>query len=135
MPAENPEITQTQAALLAHILHELRPEWSIPSMMKLLWDHRTKHPYPQLVRAAINVALTPTKKTPAIIFLDGKHWLTPEQATNPAHTATTGNDPTCPDHPLEQFSTCTECAKTKTPMPADFRQRAGLKPKTTGTTP
>lgn len=142
MPAENPsdpqpatttELTQTQATLLSHLLHEIRPDWGIPSMMRLLWDNRTHAPFPALVEAAVKTARNPEKRTPAVIFMDGKHWLTGEQERNPAYTSAIGNDPDCPEHPGNTFSSCRVCAKAKTPMPTNFRDM--IRAATEGETP
>lgn len=102
MPAE--EITQTQAEALANLLHQLRPEWSTPSMMKLLGQHRASYDYGPLCRAAINVALDQSKRTPGIIFLDGRHWDAPdgEQSTTPP-------GPACEDHPTFEAHNCRCC--------------------------
>ncbi|MCW2132919.1 hypothetical protein B0G38_002086 [Arthrobacter sp. VKM Ac-2550] len=134
LPAENhsSELTEIQATLLAQLLKQLRPEWEVPSMMKLLWEHRTYAPFPALVEAAVKVARNPEKKTPIIIFKDGKHWLTDEKAASPAHTAAIGNEPPCEEHPLEDMSTCKHCKPLKKPAPPNFRDmiRAATERKT-----
>lgn len=99
------ELTQNQATLLAHLLHEIRPDWSINSMMKLLWEHRAKHSFGDVVLPAIRAARTPTNRTPAVIFLEGPHWRSdgaaPREAPPPG--------PKCLDHPTEPAHTCHCC--------------------------
>ncbi len=74
-------INKPQAQALAALLHELRPEWVIQSLLTLLYEHRDEHPFPELCTAAITVAKNPAKG-PGIIFLDGPHWhpTTPQTA-------------------------------------------------------
>lgn len=67
-------IKEPQANALANLLHELRPDWAIKPLLGMLWQHRDKHPFPELTAAAVTAANTPTNRTPAIIFLDGPHW-------------------------------------------------------------
>lgn len=68
-------ITQPQAQALASLLHELRPEWVTGSILTLLWEHRDDdHKFSDLCAAAIAVANDSSKRTPAIIWMDGPHW-------------------------------------------------------------
>lgn len=97
-------MTKDDAQALANFLHRLRPEWSIPSMMRLLGEHRNEYDYRDLSRAALNVALDDSKRTPGIIFLDGKHWDQPEQP-RPAIPA----GPACEDHSTYQAHNCQCC--------------------------
>lgn len=99
-----PELTKNQATLLAHTLHEIRPDWGINSMMRLLWENRTAHPFPDLALAAVRAATTPTNRTPAVIFMDGKHWSSegrPREAPPPG--------PRCEDHPEQEAHICHCC--------------------------
>jgi hypothetical protein len=102
---DSPELTQTQATLLAHILHEIRPDWAITSMMSLLWEHRAAHPFPALVIAAVRAASTPTNRTPAVIFMEGKHWRA--DGDQPREQPPPG--PACEDHPEQQAHICHCC--------------------------
>lgn len=96
------ELNERQASLLAHILHELRPDWTVNSVFTLLGKHREVPSFGDLVIAAITKANDQTCKTPAPIFLPGNHW--PErtrQHINPG--------PECPDHTGHHAYNCGPC--------------------------
>lgn len=106
MPAENPlPVTRNQATILAALLHEIRPRWSTEAIVSLIGKNLATIPsYPALAEAAIRVANDSTKQTPAIIFLDGKHWERPDQ---PREAPPPG--PKCLDHPENEAHTCHCC--------------------------
>ncbi|NMR29935.1 hypothetical protein [Crystallibacter degradans] len=132
-------VTESQAVLLAHLLHEIRPAWEIKSLMTLLYKHRDDHEFPELCAAAIAVANDQEKRTPAIIFMDGPHWLTgpiPNKATErmlagyhamagfehnmPKHQFTTSSD-----RRIEQGRQLAARAATRYPTAAERKLEAG----------
>lgn len=122
---DSQKLTQKQAQIIAAAWHEVRPEWGIPSLMTLLGMNADRAPFGELLRAGLNVALdNPKAKTPAVIFLDGKHWLTAEQATDVARTSWFGNDTSedCPNHPTVKSWDCKPCRRSD-PPPPNFKER------------
>lgn len=115
-------ITKPQAEALAGILHQLRPEWGIPSMVTLI-GHNKDHPatFQRLTVAAVHAATrtradgTPVADTPKVIYQPGRHWDHPVGET-PAHQPA---GPNCEDHPTFQAHSCRCCW-------ADIK--AGLRP-------
>lgn len=96
-------ITEPQAKALASILHELRPKWSVPAMLKLL-EKNAHHPAPfqDITAAAVSAARDPKVETPGAIFIDQRFW--------PAETKTyIPKPPPCPDHIGESSSNCRGC--------------------------
>jgi len=67
-------IEQPQAEALANLLHQIRPDWAVPSMMTLLARHKDSHDLPTLSLAAVKAANNPGNRTPAVIFMPGPHW-------------------------------------------------------------
>lgn len=96
-------ITESQARALAVMLHEIRPRWSIPSMMKVL-ERNAGHraPFADTALAAINAARDPAVDTPGGIFTDPRFW--PETAK--AHLPRSAP---CPDHIGEASHNCRCC--------------------------
>ncbi|MBF6671557.1 hypothetical protein [Glutamicibacter sp. FBE19] len=97
-----PELNERQATMLAHILNNIRPDWTINSIITLLSKNRTIPSFADLTIAAITKAKDPTCKTPAPIMLPGKHW--PETTRNQIPTG-----PECPDHTGHPANTCGPC--------------------------
>lgn len=105
-------ITRAQAEALAGILHQLRPEWGIPSMVTLIGRNKD-HPasFQRLVLAAVTAANrrnpdgTWTARKPAVIFQPGRHWDHPIGET----LATQPPGPNCEDHPTFQAHNCRCC--------------------------
>jgi hypothetical protein len=119
------EITVRQVEILADLLHELRPRWSVTSLRSMIWAERATADFPELVRAACAIAIDrPEVETPGIIFMTGKHWLPPAKAASPAHTAALGNDnsPECPNHPGVKDWECRPCRRAD-PPPPDLKDR------------
>lgn len=104
-------ITEQQARAIAYLLHEIRPDWGIASLVSLIDKHRP-HDVGALTIAAMTKAMEPTCKTPAPIFIPGPHW--PEKARKALP-----KPPPCPDHIGEAAPTCRCCQ-------ADVK--AGLRP-------
>jgi hypothetical protein len=72
-------ITEPQARALAALLHELRPRWSVPAMVKLLErNHTHPAPFPDITAAAITAARDPKVETPGMFLTDQRFW--PPQA-------------------------------------------------------
>jgi hypothetical protein len=80
-------ITDTQARALAALVHALRPDWDVPGIRKALWDARRKGSAVELTHAAVEAAVNPDARTPAVIALDGAHWTVarPWEDAAPAH--------------------------------------------------
>ncbi|AXH44439.1 hypothetical protein PP353_gp63 [Arthrobacter phage Kumotta] len=96
-------ITENQAKALASLLHEIRPKWSIPAMLKLLEKNHT-HPAPfhDITVAAVTAARDPKVETPGAIFIDQRFW--------PAETKTyLPKPPPCADHIGESATNCRSC--------------------------
>jgi hypothetical protein len=121
---DSKNLTFPQAQIIAAAWHEVRPEWSIPSMMTLLEENAGHAPFPELLRAGINAGLNPKIKTPGVIFKPGKHWLDAEQAADPSRTSWFGNDTSedCPNHPTVKAWDCRPCRRAD-PPPPNFRER------------
>jgi hypothetical protein len=66
--------TERQASLLANLLHEIRPDWSVESLMTLMLQNRKIPSLATLVQAAVTKAIQPSCTTPAPIFQQGAHW-------------------------------------------------------------
>jgi hypothetical protein len=67
-------LTERQASLLANLLHEIRADWPVESLMTLLIQNSRVPSFPTLVQAALAKALQPTCRTPGAIFQQGQHW-------------------------------------------------------------
>lgn len=72
-------ITESQAKALAVMLHEIRPRWSTPAMLKVFErNHTHPAPFADIATAAVNAARDPIVETPGCIFTDQRFW--PENA-------------------------------------------------------
>jgi hypothetical protein len=60
-------ITEPQATALANLLHELRPDWPVKSLVTLFGKHRDAG-FPELCTTAVTVAADSRNQTPAVIF-------------------------------------------------------------------
>lgn len=142
--ADDQKLTPEQARKLADLINLLRPNWGVKGTYDqiAIAAQADMGNATQICIAAIRAAAEPTNEKPAIIKFPGAHWdVERNLATTRAelkaakdklagrYAAPETNDPPCADHPDERFSTCRECAAVKTPMPPDFRTRAGLPPK------
>lgn len=107
-------ITENQAKALANLLHEIRPRWSTPAMLKLL-EKNAQHPAPfaDITVAAVNAARDHKVETPGAIFIDQRFWPAETKQLMP-------KPPPCPDHVGEPSHAC-RCCK------ADFL--AGIRPR------
>lgn len=96
-------ITETQAKILAAALHEIRPAWSVPSMMTLLGKNKD-HPatFADTLAAAVNAARDHAVTTPALIFIDQRFW--PEEVKKRLP-----KPPECADHVGQAAPTCCSC--------------------------
>jgi hypothetical protein len=96
-------LTESQAKALASMLHELRPKWSAPSMMKVL-ERNSRHPasFADTCLAAINAARDPKVETPGCIFTDPRFW--PETAKK--HLPKSAP---CEDHIGQDAHNCRSC--------------------------
>lgn len=68
-------LTRSQADALAALVHELRPDWGIPGILKALADARDRGTPSEISIAAIHAASDLTNRTPAVIPLPGAHWV------------------------------------------------------------
>lgn len=106
-------ITEPQARALAALLHELRPRWSVPAMVKVFErNHTHPAPFTDITAAAITAARDPKVETPGMFFADQRFW----PAQSKGHLP---RPPECPDHTGETAHAC-RCCK------ADVK--AGLRP-------
>jgi hypothetical protein len=108
-------ITEKQATMIAHVLHEIRPSWAIDGTRKVL-DRNKDHPaaFGELMSAAVTAALDPETQTPGRIYQVSIHW-------PPAAKARLPKPQPCPDHIGEASHSCRCCiADTK----------AGIRPQT-----
>jgi hypothetical protein len=96
-------ITERQAQMLAHVLHEVRPSWGIEGTTKVFERHKD-HPAPfaDILAAAVAAARDPDTQTPGRIFQVSIHW--PERARHKLPPA-----PPCEDHIGQDGHTCRSC--------------------------
>lgn len=96
-------ITEMQARLIAHVLHEIRPAWGIEATMKVLQRNADyAAPFADIIAAAVMAARDPETQTPGRIFQVQIHW--PEDAKRRLPKA-----PDCPDHVGQEAPTCRCC--------------------------
>jgi len=107
-------ITDQQKRAVAYLLHEIRPDWPVASLVSLIDKHRDVPSLGALTIAATTKAMERTCQTPAPIFHPGPHW--PEAAR--AHLP---KSPPCEDHIGQDAHTCRSCW-------ADVK--AGIRPQT-----
>ena len=96
-------ITEKQAKMIAHVLHEIRPSWGIEGTLKVLErnkDHTA--PFADIMAAAVYAARDPSTQTPGRIFEVRIHW----PATAKAHLP---KPPPCEDHIGQDGPTCRSC--------------------------
>jgi hypothetical protein len=96
-------ITERQAQMLAHVLHEVRPAWGIDGMLKVFERHKD-HPakFGDILAAAVAAARDPETSTPGRIFQVSIHW--PEKVRPKLPPA-----PPCQDHIGQDGPTCRSC--------------------------
>lgn len=104
-------VTEQQARAVAFLLHEIRPDWGVASLLSLIGKHQPQD-LGALTIAAVTKALEPTCQTPAPIFHPGPHWPVKARAALPKPEP-------CPDHIGEAAHNCRCCH-------ADVK--AGLRP-------
>lgn len=105
-------ITDQQARAIAYLLHELRTDWGVQSLLSLIDKHKDAVSIGPLTIAAVTKAMEPTCKTPAPIFHPGPHWPVKAKTNLPKPEP-------CPDHIGEAAHNCRCCQ-------ADVK--AGLRP-------
>lgn len=106
-------ITEQQGRAVAFLLHELRPDWGIASLVSLIGKH-AETDLGALTVAAVTKAMEPTCQTPGPIFHPGPHWPAAAKAEAPKPVP-------CPDHVGENAHNCRCCW-------ADIK--AGVRPET-----
>lgn len=96
-------ITESQAKALAVMLHEIRPRWSTPAMLKVFERNHT-HPaaFADIAAAAVNAARDTKVETPGCIFVDQRFWPPEIKAQLP-------KPPACEDHIGQDAHTCRSC--------------------------
>jgi hypothetical protein len=96
-------LTEPQAKALATVLHEIRPRWSAPAMLKVL-ERNAQHPatFADTCLAAITAAKDPLVDTPGCIYTDARFW--PETART--HLP---KPPHCEDHIGKEAHNCAGC--------------------------
>lgn len=96
-------ITEKQAKMIAHVLHEIRPAWGIEGTLKVL-DRNKDHtaPFGDILAAAVCAARDPSTQTPGRIFEVRIHWPATIRAQLP-------KPPSCEDHIGQDAYTCRSC--------------------------
>ena len=105
-------ITEPQARALAYLLHEIRPDWGITSLLSLIDKHKDAVDVGPLILAATTKALEPTCKTPGPIWIPGPHWIGKTKAALPRPEP-------CRLHIGEQAHNCRCCAADAKAMPPE----------------
>ncbi|MFH5879777.1 hypothetical protein [Arthrobacter sp. NA-172] len=95
-------ITDQQTRAVAYLLHEIRPDWGITSLVSLIDKHQPQDLGP-LIIAATTKAMEASCLTPGPIFHPGNHWPAKAQAVMPKAKP-------CPDHIGESSHNCRCCA-------------------------
>lgn len=103
-------ITDQQGRAIAYLLHEIRPDWGIASLMSLIDKHRDVPDLGPLIIAATTKALESSCQTPAPIFHPGNHWPAKGKANLPRPKP-------CPLHIGEQEHSCRCCAADRKAEP------------------
>jgi hypothetical protein len=96
-------ITESQAKALANLLHQLRPKWSVPAMLKLLANHQN-HPAPfqDITAAAVSAARDPKIETPGAFLIDQRFWPAETRQLMP-------KPPPCQQHIGQDAHNCRSC--------------------------
>lgn len=96
-------ITEKQATMIAHVLHEIRPAWGIDGTRKVL-ERNADHPanFGEILSAAVTAALDPDTQTPGRIFQIATHWPVKAKPRLPKPAP-------CPDHVGQDGGTCRCC--------------------------
>lgn len=105
-------ITEPQARALAYLLHDIRPDWGVTSLMSLIDKHKDAADIGPLILAATTKAMEPTCKTPAPIFIPGPHWPSKTKAHLPRPKP-------CLLHIGEQEHNCRCCAADRKALPPE----------------
>lgn len=104
-------ITENQAKALAVMLHEIRPRWSAPAMVKV-FERNHSHPaaFVDIAAAAVSAARDPKVETPGLIFTDARFWPAEVKARLP-------KPPPCKLHIGEAAHNCRCCAADRKAEP------------------
>ena len=103
-------ITDRQGRAIAYLLHEIRPDWGVASLVSLIDNHKDATDLGPLVIAATTKAMEASCKTPAPIWVPGSHWPTNARAALPRPEP-------CPQHIGEQAHNCRCCAADRKAEP------------------
>jgi hypothetical protein len=95
-------ITDQQGRAIAYLLHEIRPDWPVASLMSLIDKHRDVPSLGALIIAATTKAMEASCKTPAPIFHPGSHWIAAAKAHLPSPEP-------CADHVGQDAHNCRSC--------------------------
>lgn len=101
-------ITDQQARAVAYLLHEVRPDWGVQSLLTLITKHDVE--LGPLIIAATTKAMEATCVTPAPIFTPGPHWPAKSRAALPRPEP-------CKLHIGEQAHNCRCCAADRKAEP------------------
>ena len=104
-------ITDQQARAIAYLLHEIRPDWGITSLVSLIDKHHDVDLGPLLI-AATTKAMEVTCVTPAPIFIPGPHWPAKAKAKLPKPEP-------CKLHIGESSHNCRCCAADRKAAPPE----------------
>lgn len=95
-------ITDQQGRAVAYLLHEIRPDWPVASLVSLIGKHSDTVSLGALTIAAATKALERTCQTPGPIFHPGPHWPASVRAQLP-------KPPPCEDHIGQEGYSCRSC--------------------------
>lgn len=105
-------ITDQQGRAVAYLLHEIRPDWGVASLVSLIDKHSDASDLGALIIAATTKATEASCVTPGPIFHPGPHWPAKARKALP-------KPPPCEDHIGQEAHSCRSCW-------GDFK--AGLRP-------
>lgn len=96
-------ITEKQAKMMAHVLHEIRPAWGIEGTLKVFERHKEHTaPFGDILAAAVAAARDPSTQTPGRMFEVRIHWPATARAQLP-------KPPPCEDHIGQESHSCRSC--------------------------
>jgi len=97
-------MNKTEMACLSAALNQLRPDWQLASIKRVIWDSFRDRAYRDAALVLVWVAVDPETRTPARAAQPGPWW----QATRPA------GDPGAPQpDPIHSAEICRVCRKNR----------------------
>jgi len=99
-------LSKPQAQAIAHLVHQLRPEWSERGIMAQLGKLTTRRAT-DVALASIRAAADPEAKTPGVIPTPGSHW---DEGVQYEASRLPKRDEECHIHPGSWRGNCHGCA-------------------------